>query len=263
MALGQAQPFEVRGEYPHLLISACQRFLASVLLLEPDAFVGGVNKLTAETPRPESTAEAVMAWFILQDAVVRGAENRHAWFHQRIHEVGCPFRPRFVTAPLTSAPTRIASVLRDFASDYTRGFDAVHAWPPAIRAAAVLRANPHRPCHCGDVAKAVYVSAATLTRSFGKVFGVTLLQYHARVRLRSVVEQIRATGTSIEGILVEHGFRSPKDAYRLFRRLTGTTLSSVRRLSDVEYAALIDGTLALPTAEWRTVHPREALPKRV
>src|SRR5262249_52414408 len=98
-------------------------------------------------------------------------------------------------------------------------------------------------------AKAVFVSPATLERNFGRVFGATVRQYQARFRLRDVVEHVRANGACIEGILADRGYRSPKAAYRLFRRLTGRTLSDVRGLSDPEYAVLMEKTLALPNAE--------------
>jgi transcriptional regulator GlxA family with amidase domain len=150
----------------------------------------------------------------------------------------------------------MASVLNNFASEYTRDFDAGHSWPSAIRAAAVLRDDPAKSWHVDDLAKAVFVSPATLARSFSRTFGASVLQYHARLRLRSAVEHIRASKASIEGILVEHGYRSAKDCYRLFRRLSGMTLSDVRRLSEVEYASLVEGTLALPSVEWRTHPPR-------
>src|SRR5690242_17587042 len=57
----QAQQFTVRADYAHALISACQRFLSSVLVLDPRAFLDAVNGLTAEAPLAQSRAEAVLA----------------------------------------------------------------------------------------------------------------------------------------------------------------------------------------------------------
>jgi AraC-like DNA-binding protein len=249
MALGEAQQYAVRMDYSHALISACQRFLVSALTLDPGGFVAGVNTLTAEVPQPESPAEAVMAWFVLKDAVLCGADNHHAWFHRRVDKITCGFHPRPPAAPTTFAPAHVATCLSGFAREYGRTFDATHRWPAAIKAAGLLRANPERTWHVTDLGRAVYVSPATLARSFRRVFGVTVKQYQARSRMRSVVEQLRTTAASIEGILEGCGYHSPKDAYRWFRRLTGLTLSDVRRLTDVEYASLIQESLALPTAD--------------
>jgi len=247
----QAQQFMVRADFPHALISASQRLLASVLVLDPRAFLDAVNRLTAEAPLAESPAEAVMAWFILKDAVARGAECHHAWFHRRLDRMPCPFRPRPLNAPMAMAPSQVISTLNDWTIQYAWGFDAIHCWPPAIRASAVLRANVDRVWRVEDLAKAVYVSSATLERGFRRVFGATVQQYQSRLRLRRIVEHVRATGVCIEGILLGCGYRSPKGAYQSFRRVTGMSLSDVRRLSDVEYTYLLEGTLALPTVEWR------------
>lgn len=252
MRFAEAEQF-VREDYPHALISACQRFLPGVLVLEPDAFVSAVNTLIREAPLAQSSAEATIEWLALKDAVLCGAECHHAWFHRRLVNVRCAlFQPRPLNAPTTFSSLHVASVLRDFAIQYTLGFESAHCWPPAIRAAAVLRANPLRLWHVDDLATAVYASAATLSRSFRRIFGVTVLQYQTRLRLLGVVEQLRTNEGSIEGILVERGYRSPKDAYRLFRRLAGLTLADVRRLSDADFASLIERTVALPTAEWRS-----------
>jgi AraC-like DNA-binding protein len=248
----EAQQFAVRTDYPFALISACQRFLSSLLVLEPQAFLGAVRKLTLEAPLAQSPAEGVMAWFALKDTVLRGAECHHEWFHQRLDVSRCVFRPCRLNAPMKFASSNIISAVNDWAIEYVWGFDAVHCWPPAINAAELLRARPQKVYRSDDLAKAVYVSPATLARSFSRIFGVTLARYQALARLRAVVGQLRMTGASVEGILVACGYRSPKDAYRRFRRLTGLTLSDVRRLSDGEYASLIDGALALPRAEWRS-----------
>lgn len=127
----EAQQFTVRADYPHALITVSQRFLTSVLVLEPRAFLDAVKKLTADAPLGQSPAEAVMAWFVLKDAVVRGAECHHAWFHRRLDHARCLFHPCPLNAAMTFAPLHVISVLNDWAIEYAWGFDAVHSWPPA------------------------------------------------------------------------------------------------------------------------------------
>jgi methylphosphotriester-DNA--protein-cysteine methyltransferase len=164
---------------------------------------------------------------------------------------------------MTFVHFQVASVLNEFAAQYAREFDAAHCWPPAIRASVLLRSNADRTWHVEDLARAVYVSPATLGRSFTRIFGVTALQYQARLRLRGAVERIRSDESSIEGILIDRGYRSPKDAYRLFKRLTGMTLSDVRRMSEIEYAALMNGPLALPTLDGRNRSSRPQVTAQV
>jgi AraC-like DNA-binding protein len=244
----EAQQFMVRADYSHALMTVSQRFLSSVLLFEPGAFLNAVNSLAQRAPVAESHAEAVMAWFVLKDAITRGAESHHAWFHQCAADAFCLFRVRPPSAPPTFTPAHVISVLNDWAIEYAWGFEAVHCWPPAIRAMELLRAAPKRVWRVADLAKTVHVSCATLERSFCRIFKMTVLQYEALARLRAVVEDVYDSRACIDGILLDHGYRSPKAAYGLCRSLTGMTLSAVRRLSNIEYEALLGGPLALPTA---------------
>ena len=190
-----------------------------------------------------------MAWFALKDAVAGGAECHHEWFHQRLDVTRCMFRPCPLKAPMRFTSLNVISVLNDWTIEYVWRFEAVHCWPPAIRAVDLLRARPAKLWRVADLARTACVSSATLERSFSRTFGLTVLQYQARSRLRGVVEDVYGSRASIDGILVAHGYRSPKAAYDLFRRLAGMTLSGVRQLSDVQYESLLDGPLALPSAD--------------
>jgi methylphosphotriester-DNA--protein-cysteine methyltransferase len=133
-----------------------------------------------------------------------------------------------------------------WAADHARAFEDGHSWPPAVRAARLLQQSSARVWYVEDVARAVNVSAATLERGFRKFYGVTVQQYQSLARLRRIAQAVRADEGAIEGVIVDLGYRSIKDAYVPFRRLTGMTIAGVRQLTDPQFASLVDGPLGLP-----------------
>ncbi len=242
----ETQQSDVRGEYSHALAEACQRFVGSLLVLEPDAFVNGVTRLTAGSPRPGNRAEAVLAWTSLRDVVTRGANQHHAWFHTRLQNTPCGF----CVAPLRASDSfeadRACSIVRDWATQFVWAFDTQHQWPWAIRAAFAMRSDPLRTWYVDELSDAIGTSRATLERSFNRIYRTTVQRYRFRLRIRAVVEHVRDSDECIEATIREAGFRSLKDAYGPFRRLTGLTFADLRRLADTEFAALMNGPLALP-----------------
>jgi methylphosphotriester-DNA--protein-cysteine methyltransferase len=98
----------------------------------------------------------------------------------------------------------------------------------------------------GDIARAVNVSAATLERGFRRLYGVSVQQYQSLVRLRTVALALRADASAIEGVILEQGYRSSKDVYVPFRRMTGLAVATVRQLTESQFVSLVDGPLALP-----------------
>src|SRR5262249_38743455 len=155
------------------LAEACQRFVGSVLILEPFALVSGVAVLIGEAPVPESAAEAIMAWQSLRDVVVRGSLFHHTWFHDRLNNAPCGFPPEPMPSPDSFAADKPFDGLRDWATTYARAFDSQHLWPAAVRAARLLQANRSRDWYVQDLAEAVNASPATLERSFMRVYGMT------------------------------------------------------------------------------------------
>jgi len=230
----------------HGLAGACQRFAGSVLLLEPEAFVSAVERLTSEAPETDSTAELVLAWSLITATTQRGAEAHHKWFHRCFGDTSCKFQSAAVPPVVSFARERVRPLLMTWAGTYTDRFRSEHVWPVAVRAAALLRAGARDDWYIHELASAVGTSTATLERSFNKIYRISPQPYHSLVRLRLIATEIRAGESATEGVLLELGCRSPKDAYRAFRNVTGITPAAVRRLSDVKFAALMQGPLGLP-----------------
>src|SRR5262249_10545961 len=136
--------------------------------------------------------------------------------------------------------------VRDWAIEFVWAFDARHQWPPAIRAAYAMRSDPMRGWYVDEISEAIGTSRATLERSFSRIYRTTVQGYGMRVRIRTLAERVRGGDECIGATIFEARFRSLKDAYRPFRFLTGLTFVDLRRLADAEFAALMNGPLALP-----------------
>ena len=243
----ETHQYGVRTQFSHVVAEACQRFAGTVLILEPLAFVTAMVQLVADLPRSENPLEALLVLTTLREVTARGAEAHHAWFHDRLAGGPCAFRPQPVPPPDTFVVEKTFLLLKDWAAAYTRAFDVLHEWPPAVRAARVLQANHASDWYVEDLARTVNVSLATLERSFSRTYGVTVRQYHSLLRLRALAQSIRASSSCIEGLILEAGCRSHRAVYGSLRRLTGLTFADVRRLSDTEFCSLMNGALAVPT----------------
>jgi AraC-like DNA-binding protein len=253
----QAEQYAVRADFAHAVTNACQRFAGALLTIEPDIFVDAVTRLTLDVPGTESPAERVVGWTLLQHAVLLGALAHHTMFHRCFGHAPCKFdTPRSDSGHAPRQPSFDALIR--WATDCARAFDAGHAWPPAVRAARLLQKAPASAWYVNDVARAVGVSAATLERSFKKIYGLGVQQYQSLVRLRAVARTLRADASAIEGVILDLGYRSVKDVYVPFRRITGMTPAMVRQLTESQFALLVDGPLALPVPGYPHELPQTA-----
>jgi AraC-like DNA-binding protein len=245
----------VRSDYLHAIAGACQRFVGSLFLLEPGSFASSVRRLTSEAPVAESVAERVIGWTLLKETLVSGAISYHTWFHECVGPSGCDFHVHAVDCRLTCGPHAAITVLNGWAEAFTRKFDERHAWPPAIRAAAVLQQDPRKHWYVEALASTVAVSYATLERGFHRTYGVGVHEYLSLLRLRAIAADIRADNSCVEGLILGAGCRSPKDVYRTFRRLTGKTFAEVRGMTDADFASMMERALAVPLPRPRPASP--------
>ena len=257
----QTEQYAVRADYAHAVANACQRFAGALLTIEPDIFVCAVTGLTLDMPDAASPAEQIVGWTMVQQAVLLGALAHHAAFHRFFGNAPCRYDTPRVESSHTPSHHRSFAPVIQWAAAHACAFDAHHAWPPAVRAARLLQKAGGNTCYVDDVARAVNVSAATLERGFRRIYGISVQQYHSLVRLRTIAHTLRTDESAIEGVILDLGYRSIKDAYAPLRRMTGLTVAMVRRLTESEFASLIDGPLALPVPGCH--HHRHALPTTV
>lgn len=245
MAVGDPR-FVVRFYFTHQLAEACQRFVGSVLVLHPGAFMSAIRSLLDDAPRPASQAEAILWWTNLQGAATRGAACHHEWFHRTLDPTPCSLPATTVLACEGFAPATAAQALLGWATSFDQTFGNEHAWPPAVKAALLMQMHPTRSWYVTELARAVKVSAPTLERGFSRIYGIPVQRYHSLVRARQAAIAIRKNLACIESLVLEHGYRSAKDLYRPIRRLTGLTLADLRRIDERTFQSLLQGSLAMP-----------------
>lgn len=106
--------------------------------------------------------------------------------------------------------------------------------PPLVRAAAdFMRQSSARPISLVDVAEAVHVSPAHLSRQFRAATGRTLTHYLQALRIQRAQAMLASGGEGTLQIALSCGFNSPEHFFRTFRALTGTTPKQYRRTAAV------------------------------
>jgi len=109
------------------------------------------------------------------------------------------------------------------------------ASPPRWLARAVdyLHAHYALAPTVGDIAAAVGVHPAHLSRVFRKHEGCTVGDYARRLRIEAAREQLATSDLSLGEIALEAGFSDQSHFSRLFRAATGHTPATYRRIARV------------------------------
>lgn len=241
----------VRHEWVSELTKACHAFVVRVNESEHDEFSAAVSAFAATVPAPASYAEHL----VLRDRVFACAVQAGIDFHQRYHrtlEVRCPQSPAESAVaflqPLRRHPAEIAipAVLDRWTAEYLSAFDRHHDWPGAVRAAAILRREVQRKHNVRTLARRAGASRSVLSDEFKQLYGMTMSEYHARARMVAAVISLRTPGSNVDAVAREVGYRSAKNFYIAFRKLTGRTPGAIRTLSESSLEQLLLRNLTLP-----------------
>jgi AraC-like DNA-binding protein len=242
----------VRHDWVRDLIERCQAFVRRVEDSERDELPAVVSTLAAGLPVPESPAEDVL----LRDRVFASMVAAGIHFHQRYHRTvrskGCTRSPVESAAPLLDPlhelrrDVAVADVIDRWAAAYLAVFDRHHPWPAAARAAGLVRKNPGQPLTTAALARVTGTSRSGLTRDFRRFYGMSIGEYRMRVRIRSILQDLRAPGSNIDALTRESGYRSAKSFYAAVRALTGLTPAGIRGLSERALQELLQDGLHVP-----------------
>lgn len=109
-------------------------------------------------------------------------------------------------------------------------FTHAKGWGTVSSAIAEIKEN-YRNCELtlATVADGLYVSQASLSRSFAKITGTQFSEYLKNYRLIKVCERLEAGNEPIERIARECGFRDMASFYKNFSAQTGLTPSEYRK----------------------------------
>ena len=239
------EEFIAGADYMHALAGACQRFIGAIMVPEPGQFVRAVRDLLEGTPASDTHAQLMVMWSTVSAVATRGAVAHHGLFH-RCFGGACAFHGPWLSANINVCRDDVCREVVGWAESFTHDFETTHQWPPAVKAAALMRQTPSGVWHACDLARAAGASSSTLERGFKTVYGVTPQHYHILVRLQHTAQVMRHDSACIESVALCTGWGSVGEARRSFRCLTGLVLSAVRAMSKDDFESLLDGPLALP-----------------
>ncbi len=237
----------VRPSWSFDLALVCQRFAGGVLDPEPEELIRAIETLGKSLPEPVTQLERVVLRDRLRSATDNAARQFHAQFHRLVsHECHEANRPVYQSLAWEDFDPSPHELLAQWATRYLQDFAKLHAWPPPMRAARIIRSSFESPLEVGRLARAVGCARSGLIRSFTDAYGVPMGDYQARCRVKSAFGRLRAADSNVGAIAFAVGYHSTKNFYRALRHLTGMTPSEVRGLSDERAEAISNTLLRLP-----------------
>ncbi|MGO1683203.1 MAG: helix-turn-helix domain-containing protein [Corynebacterium variabile] len=108
----------------------------------------------------------------------------------------------------------------------------------ARRAALALVRDPGYPGTVGELAASVFVSPATLNRTFREETSCSVGEWRTRLRIALAAEELAVRGGTVESVAHRVGLSSASALCRLFRERTGVTPATVPGIRTPEDAAL-------------------------
>jgi two-component system response regulator YesN len=99
------------------------------------------------------------------------------------------------------------------------------------------------PLNTAAIASLVACHGTTLRRAFKRRIGMSMKDFQIRCRVRKALEML-GTGLKVQAVSQSVGYRSDRNFYNEFRRVTGLTPAAARKRSDELLAQLRVGTSA-------------------
>jgi AraC-like DNA-binding protein len=108
----------------------------------------------------------------------------------------------------------------------------VRTHPPtaASRAARLIRMHYDERWSVDRLARGLHMTPSHLRVEFQREYGMPVHQYREHVRVREAAMKIRTEKVDAHALRV--GYRSRKNLYAAFRRVTGMSLTTFRRLPE-------------------------------
>lgn len=199
-----------------------------------------VQRLKTDLPPPVNDVEADHLRQSLAIFLDRGARAVHERFHANFSRSMCAVSPppQSEAAWINTRP--IGDLLDEWNAVYAAWFNRHHTLPPALRAARILEERFAEPLTVAALAQAAGASRTILGQQFMRIFGLTLSDYLARVRVREGLRRLRRCGNSVETAAQAVGYKSENKFYARVRTYTGLRPSQVRELDDAAFEGMLE-----------------------
>lgn len=197
-------------------------------IMDLDAACEMLECLADDLSPPANDVEHVVLRGLLLEVACRSGDLIHARAHHTSTTcdfVPCPLLTKFWRAPGISPE----KTFRRWLDSFCTAFRAAHPPSAACRSARLIRQDFHRTWSLAMLARQFHVTPSHLRRTFQQEFGTTARDYQQVVRMRESLEQLPKG--NVDAIALGVGYKSKKNFYRAFHKLTGLTPTGFRELS--------------------------------
>ena len=196
-----------------------------------------------QLPKPVTVADQMWLRGVLWEWATRLGDAAHIQLHQD-REAPCVLKSEsIVVRSFSEASGDPREAFKRWTISFFEELRRVHPPSKVERVAHMIRERCDRPLDIANLAAKVQLTPATLRRAFFSAFGRTPKRYHNELRLLWALERIGSE--KVDSLAFEMGFRSKKNFYRMFKKLTGLTPSAFRQLPRHHKSALIGRAKAL------------------
>ena len=231
--------------WAHAVSRALQLFVGRTIEMDPAYFKRGIRFLSRELPPARTSWEREQLRRSLVESCLRTAIQMERAYARVApgHSAAPPVKTIEVLWRDRAVDPRWT--IRHWGREFLAAFNETHPWPPAVRAAIILRKQRRRWVRLEALCRRIGVSSSALTRDFQRAFGLSSGEYHRRAKLEWVVAELRQPDSNVESIALRAGYSRVPSLYHALRVQTGLTPSDIRRLSRDELLNLVETRLAL------------------
>jgi AraC-like DNA-binding protein len=208
--------------------------IESQLLAGRVAFVhrDDARRLLSDFVRSLPSPVTQIEWIVMRGLLMEVAYRSGSILHDRVHG-GKTVKCDFVCATLLNGfygnTTRdLADTFLTWLDTFLTELDRTHPPSVAARVSELIKREYTRSWTLATLTRRFGVSSMQLRRDFSNEFGVSIPRYQLTMRIVAAIDDLR--GGKADAVALRAGYRSKKNFYRAFTRLTGVTVSEFRKL---------------------------------
>jgi AraC-like DNA-binding protein len=218
----------LRQEWLAQVVLETQLLAGRLAVADRDESAASFDSFARSLPQCVSPLETAMLRTIVMDVAYKGGRT----VHQRLHtseSTTCPFSP---AGPLDQFwrgdPADVRLQFEQWRSMFFLELNRTHPATLASSIGRLVKREFRKPWRLSSLAHRFHTTPATIRRSFAREFGSSVREYQRLARLVAALGAIPREKIDAVALLV--GFKSKKNFYQAFSRLTGTTPGEFRKL---------------------------------
>jgi AraC-like DNA-binding protein len=208
-------------------------------------------RFASSLPVPVGQAERVILRGLLLEFAGETGMALHRRAHSNEHIGHCAFAPAvFLDCFWKPRGVDPHVGFQSWVAAFFKRLSEVHPISQATLAAHLIGHDSSTEWTIASLARHLHATSSTLAREFKREHGMSIRNYRQIVAITKSIERVR--DEKIEAVALELGYKSKKNFYQAFKRLTGVTPAAFRHLPFDRARDIID------TAQMMFRHPRVA-----